>query len=545
MLASTHIINRQVFEFECLHSEHAFQIRNKFDGDVQNKISKIINDACDQISVEDFDIRIPKLEIDLGRISFKELAGEILVNFEKEFYGKLAEYKNLRPDAKAGLYARHKSLLEIIKFFLLTGRLPWFAGKQDKNFLAGLFEAVFTGQYNIIRDSLFLDLEEKAAEKPGKADKNFHADLFEEIFTDQYDAIRNFIFLNLENERFVERLAGQIGPLRINEIIGMLGFDTGVFSDMQKAISKIMEEIILLLKNSVNKDMWVSDITTPVQDNAAKQEEITNLLIRYLEGNRNAFFPQIQRLAFLFILKLITDKKDIYSLEIIFESFEKFFEEKFELNRTVLHPLLLKEQEYFQNLPAAVSNTKKELESETINAPDDQMETVDIAEMKFYISNAGLILIANYFPAFFKQLKLLDDGKFTSKDNQVKAVFLLHYLCTGTEEAPEYILPFNKILCGLPSEEPLPSYLSLNENEKNECRELLSEVIYNWQKLGNSSIEALQEAFLNREAILSYENNGWKLLVERKGYDVLIDSLPWSFSHTKLSWMQDLITTEW
>ena len=165
--------------------------------------------------------------------------------------------------------------------------------------------------------------------------------------------------------------------------------------------------------------------------------------------------------------------------------------------------------------------------------------------LKFYISNAGLILIATYLPEFFDRLGLLEKGEFVRKSVQVRAVFILHYLCMGTEEAPEYILPLNKILCGLSLEEPLPLFMAITETEKQECEELLQEVIVNWQKPGSLSTDGLRESFLVRDAILSAENKGWKLTVERRGYDVLLDSMPWSFSHIKLSWMQELITIEW
>ena len=62
-----HIINKQVFNFECVQSEHAFQIENKFDYNVQSRISKILEKACDNISAGDTDIRIALLEIDLGK----------------------------------------------------------------------------------------------------------------------------------------------------------------------------------------------------------------------------------------------------------------------------------------------------------------------------------------------------------------------------------------------------------------------------------------------------------------------------------------------
>ena len=93
----------------------------------------------------------------------------------------------------------------------------------------------------------------------------------------------------------------------------------------------------------------------------------------------------------------------------------------------------------------------------------------------------------------------------------------------------------------MPLDEPLAFSVPFTEKEKSECNELLSEIINNWQKLGNSSIDGLRESFLNRDG----KNNSWKLTIERKGYDVLLDSIPWSFKHIKLNWMDSLIVTEW
>ena len=36
-----------------------------------------------------------------------------------------------------------------------------------------------------------------------------------------------------------------------------------------------------------------------------------------------------------------------------------------------------------------------------------------------------------------------------------------------------------------------------------------------------------------------------KLYVERKGVDVLLESLPWTISIIKLPWMQDSLQVEW
>jgi hypothetical protein len=89
MAKIVHIINKQVFEFECVENEHAFQVQNKMSKVVQDKIAEAIERACDKVSEENSNLIIPFLEIDLGDISFDKIDQEIAGIIEKKFYEKL------------------------------------------------------------------------------------------------------------------------------------------------------------------------------------------------------------------------------------------------------------------------------------------------------------------------------------------------------------------------------------------------------------------------------------------------------------------------
>jgi hypothetical protein len=73
----------------------------------------------------------------------------------------------------------------------------------------------------------------------------------------------------------------------------------------------------------------------------------------------------------------------------------------------------------------------------------------------------------------------------------------------------------------------------------------LKAVITNWPKLKNTSVEGLRETFLKREGILTKKDNGWLLQVEKKTPDVLLESIPWSYSTLAFSWNNYIIFTEW
>jgi hypothetical protein len=168
-----------------------------------------------------------------------------------------------------------------------------------------------------------------------------------------------------------------------------------------------------------------------------------------------------------------------------------------------------------------------------------------VEDEKIYIQNAGLILISIFFPALFKELRWVAEGMFINKELQFKAIFLLHYLSTGETAAPEYTLQLNKILCGLNLNEPIPFSLELTDQEKKEADLLLTDVLTHWSVLQNSSVEGLQGSFILRDGLLSYKDDHWQLQVERKGYDILLDRIPWSWKMIKLEWMDTYIDIEW
>jgi hypothetical protein len=102
-----------------------------------------------------------------------------------------------------------------------------------------------------------------------------------------------------------------------------------------------------------------------------------------------------------------------------------------------------------------------------------------------------------------------------------------------------------KLLCGLEISATIPREIALNETEITEATVLLEAVISNWAKLKNTSVEGLRETFLRREGILSKKENGWLLQVERRTVDVLLESIPWSYTTLALPWNPYIIFTEW
>ncbi|MCI5141512.1 MAG: hypothetical protein D3909_07260 [Candidatus Electrothrix sp. ATG1] len=152
-----------------------------------------------------------------------------------------------------------------------------------------------------------------------------------------------------------------------------------------------------------------------------------------------------------------------------------------------------------------------------------------------------LVFLSRYFQA----LNLVKDSCFLSDQHQERAVLLLHYLQTGETRVYEHNLLLNKLLCGWLLDMPLSSRFEPERQEELETTELLESLIQHWKILKNTSVNGLRQSFLHREGRLTENEHGWELLINRGGFDVLLDQLPWGIGTIHLPWMKKTLFVEW
>ena len=166
-----------------------------------------------------------------------------------------------------------------------------------------------------------------------------------------------------------------------------------------------------------------------------------------------------------------------------------------------------------------------------------------------YIGNAGLVLAAPFLPRFFEMLDMTEksDGttRWKSPAEAARATHLLQWLVDANESAPEPTLVLNKLLCGLDTAVPIDAGIEITDREIDAGEQLLKSMIANWQVIAQSSVAALRETFLQREGKLEQRGDRWKLVVQRKTLDVLVDQVPWSFSVIRLPWMPLPLYVTW
>lgn len=176
----------------------------------------------------------------------------------------------------------------------------------------------------------------------------------------------------------------------------------------------------------------------------------------------------------------------------------------------------------------------------------NKMETSDsISGVSARTSNSGLVLTWPFMSRLFESLQYTEQGRFVSEEYQNRAAYLLQYLVFNDTGFPEYELVLNKLLTGIPAEKHLSPIEELSTEEKTTVQSLLFGMIHNWEKVSNSTPEGIQETFLQREGMLSFNEDFYQLKVEKKGVDVLMQTIPWKFNTIKLAWMDKPIHVDW
>ena len=164
------------------------------------------------------------------------------------------------------------------------------------------------------------------------------------------------------------------------------------------------------------------------------------------------------------------------------------------------------------------------------------------------ISNAGLVILFPFLPMLCMRLNMLsqDRRSFNSNESKVRAIFILqHLMASEDREYDEKDLFLNRLLINYPFNEPLPKRMELNQDELNTIDSLLEAAKANWEKMRNTSMRGFQEAFLRRAGFIEKTEREWVLTVEERAFDILLDSIPWSYKLVRLPWMENILKVNW
>jgi hypothetical protein len=294
-------------------------------------------------------------------------------------------------------------------------------------------------------------------------------------------------------------------------------------------------------------EAWLQELT------AENWQELLNFLMAHQENEVRYEHTRSRLIAQFndgFLARLLNGLQEKEAVEKAWNLFTRFYDAAG--NENALPPFSDLRRRFWQGWIGYASGRSAIPEMATLFVDAEsgkfkQPEQADqVAEDDFIaIPGAGLVLLHPFLPRLFEYCHWLKENEFVNDETRNHAVYALHYLAAGDEEAPEYVLMLPKLLCGIPLESPLESVLPLTDPEKEACDDMLRQVIAHWAALRNTSPAGLRETFLRRQGKLFSTDEGWRLEVQRKTEDILLNRLPWGFSIIKFPWMPRLLSVSW
>jgi len=165
---------------------------------------------------------------------------------------------------------------------------------------------------------------------------------------------------------------------------------------------------------------------------------------------------------------------------------------------------------------------------------------------QLYVQDAGLVILWPFLDRFFQRVGLVDnDCCFIDEQAQMQAITLLEQLAFEVPEPPEYRLALAKLLCGMTPGAFFALVRPLEPAQLAEGNNLLRAVIGHASILRDMSPATFRVTFLQRSGVLTTHAGMWRLQVESKDYDVVLERFGWSWSWLKLPWMPDPLRIEW
>ena len=158
---------------------------------------------------------------------------------------------------------------------------------------------------------------------------------------------------------------------------------------------------------------------------------------------------------------------------------------------------------------------------------------------------SGLVIVTRHLPMLFQRLDLTVDGQFRDADAMHMALDAMHLIAFGNAPVKPYPRRLERVLCGIRADFPERPFVSAEDGQVELIESLLRSIIEQWSALGHTSPDGLRESFLRRDGVLRDTEADWRLAVDGKAYDMLLDRLPWPLSPIRLPWMERPLYVEW
>ena len=540
--SSNHIINKIFLEINTNSKEKGFHLKDNIDDLLRKEILPALAIFFDLIENKKQynSLQIEEIAVEFfinSNLDFDGFKQQIIKNIIKQIDEEISK-KTLDANEHKWVTNKEKDI-QAFFHFIETGKTGWWNSAENAfsfNDVNALHEILkykdFTGQLTnalkkpVVRsrfikqfddDQILIIIKKGLIEKSNNKDNNaimFRIEKIKKNITDtKLTSEQRFLFWEIAILALLDN-----NEITVKQKLFQLFNDALLFDKKYNPLLIAKEINIHLQKKSVLETLSVfQDVVLNIEKKI--KETISNQ--SWIDGEQANFVNKFSNSDLS-----ITDRTII-----IDQSDGELFQNKKE-NTT---------QDEFKHFldTKQVSHTDQN-DSNNIKNKDLVNDTI----FEHYIDNAGLLLIHPFLKHLFDNCLLLDKNNEIS--NPEIAAHLLHYVATGREQDYEHTMVFEKFLCNIPINQPIDRNILLPEKHKNEAREMLRAVLINWDKMEKSSIELLQNEFLQRPGKITLKDDeSPKIVVERKTQDILLDNLSWNISLVKLAWKKRIVYIDW
>lgn len=506
MTGSRHIIRRQTLIVDAVDPEGKAALLQQQMGELYRQhLLPVIDRCCSRWSPPGARHQIDRLEIDLGKVDLERIDNDWIRQAAERIERELTQaLQQTRKEAQATPLA---SATELLKLFLKTGVLPWWADGGAPDVLEKAMEEALAG---------------------GTSAEAFFRGLKTDLLHQGVGARR---LIQAFSDDLLLRLTLRLHPAR--------RWEDSLISGMRAYLSqRVMDWIVV--RRSFWPAVWGGLALPLLPDQQAEWIWAELRQRNLLPADAPAYWREVEGSG-----KRETTGNHEPPEQPFSATEQNQGGEEAESDDSSTHDQRLNEpispEAHDTHRALSLSSDAVAEKGETPGGlPGSENEPEEL-----YLYNAGLVLLAPFLPRSFEQLGWTEENRFLSSELALIAVTWLQYLCDGQGEPPEYQLVLNKILCGLPPDALYEPPRALSAEERQAADELLAAALEQAPGLGLTTIDGLRGSFLLRRGILRPSGNHWLLHVEAETYDIVLSRVPWPFQVVVLPWMEAPIRVDW
>lgn len=502
-----HIIEKVFLEVNASNEVEALRIKNNVSLYAQEKLFPILEEVFEEYNNGTDIIRFDRLDIDFALQDWDDedvLKYNLIESFKAQVNRSANQEKrefeeHLSPvEGTKQIVDRQQNCQSAFLFFIKYGYLPWF-GKQE--YISELI-APDKWRENLADAKFLFDLR-KLLQDEKRAVERLVLQFSGELILDLVDALNDVKFKNKSQLlNFISRSEYNFG-------------------------NHFLQNLVMLSVQVFSKKQFLLKMLEIQFDAEQKEAKSTSAIAEKIKSLVNSLSPYFS---------------DETKTKYFTYSENEIIEIAGELSEIENNTIPGKGSDESAN---SILNKKSTILNAEFVSDKNQLPFFDKGSQNVLAKNAGLVILGPFLPAFFKQFGWgMEQGKFRI-DSRIKAVQSLHFLATGETSFFEADLIVEKFLCGVSLETPIPRQSLLGKEVLDEGNNLLHQIIKNWPALKNTRPDGLRQMFLNRNGKLIQTKLGFKLIVERKAQDILLDKLQWNISLLKLPWKNEMLFIEW